>query len=120
MAHSAFYLLVSGSRHFSDSSLLDFHLSKALVRQPQMILICGEARGCDSLVHQWACEHRVPLLIAPAHWASCGRSAGIIRNDLMLSMAHGVLAFPEANSKGTKYVINQARKMGLPIKVVAS
>ena len=120
MAHSAFYLVVSGSRHFSNVSLLQAHLWAALQKQSNLVLVVGNGRGCDQLVAQWAAAHRVPLLVAPAHWSSCGKAAGPLRNQFMLSLASGVLAFPLADSRGTTSVIALAKKLGLPVKVVAS
>lgn len=120
MSHTPFYLVVSGSRTFSDRDLLSSHLSSALGKQPGLVLVCGNGRGCDHMVRQWAADHRVPLLVAPAHWASCGRAAGPVRNASMLSLAQGVLAFPQSGSKGTANVIRQAQRMGLPLRVVAT
>ncbi len=120
MSHSVFYLVVSGSRHFSNSPLLASHLSAALRKQPGLVLVCGSGKGCDTLVRQWAASHKVPLLVAPAHWSSLGKAAGPIRNQFMLSMAQGVLAFPLAGSKGTAHVIRSAKQLGLPLRVVAA
>ncbi len=120
MSHSVFYLVVSGSRHFSNPSLLASHLSAALQKQPGLVLVCGNGKGCDTLVRQWAASNKVPLLVAPAHWSSLGKAAGPVRNQFMLSMAQGVLAFPLAGSKGTTHVIRSAQQLGLPLRVVAA
>ena len=119
MSNSVFHLVVSGARHLSNASLVATHLSSALSKQPGLVLVCGNGKGCDTLVRQWASTHKVPLLVAPAHWASYGKAAGPIRNRFMLSMAQGVLAFPQAGSKGTAHVIRTAKELGLPLRVVA-
>ena len=120
MSHSTFFLVVSGSRSFSNSRLLAQHLQAALHKQPGLVLVCGSSKGCDALVRQWAATHKIPLLVAPAHWASYGKAAGPVRNRFMLSIAQGVLAFPLAGSKGTTHVIREARQLGLPLRVVAA
>ena len=118
MSKSVFHLVVSGSRHFSNKDLVFSHLSSALSRQPNLVVICGGGKGADQLASQWACQNRVPLLIAPAHWSSCGKSAGPKRNQFMLSLANGLLAFPLPNSRGTVSVIAQAKMLGIPTKVI--
>lgn len=120
MAHNTFFLAVSGSRHLQNATLVSKHLSAALHKQPGLVIVVGNGKGCDLLVRQWAADHRVPLLVAPAHWASCGKAAGPRRNNLMLSLAQGVLAFPQQGSKGTAGVIKRAKATGLPVRVVPS
>ncbi len=118
MATSAFFLVVSGSRNFSSPSIIAKHLQQALQKQPNLVLVSGGAKGADRLVQQWAATHHVPCMVVPAKWHRFGKAAGPIRNNFMLAMGHGLLAFPLASSKGTFSVIKTAKKLGLPIKVV--
>ena len=120
MASSAFFLVVSGSRNFNNSDLIAQHLQAALDKQPHLVLVSGGARGADTIVQRWAAAHSVPCLVVPARWQQFGKAAGPIRNSFMLSMAHGLLAFPLASSKGTASIIKRASKLGLPTRVVAS
>ena len=118
MASQAFFLVVSGSRTFSNANIIAKHLQQALQKQPHLVLISGGAKGADALVKQWAYQHQVPCLVVPAKWSQYGKAAGPIRNNFMLTMGHGLLAFPQAGSKGTVGVINKAKQLGLPTKVV--
>ena len=118
MATSTFFLVVSGSRNFSNASIIAQYLQQALQKQPNLVLVSGGAKGADHLVQQWASNNHVPCLVVPAKWHKFGKAAGPIRNNFMLAMAHGLLAFPQTTSKGTFSVIKQAKKLGLPTKVV--
>jgi hypothetical protein len=118
MATTAFFLVVSGSRNFSNPSIIAQHLQQALQKQPNLVLISGGAKGADRLVQEWASNNHVPCLVVPAKWHKFGKSAGPIRNNFMLAMGQGLLAFPQASSKGTVSIIRQAKKLGLPTKVV--
>ncbi len=120
MATSAFFLVVSGSRNYNNPKTIAKHLQQALNKQPNLVLVSGGAKGADHLVQQWAANNHVPCLVVPAKWHQFGKAAGPIRNNFMLSMGHGLLAFPLASSKGTISVIKTAKKLGLPTKVVAS
>jgi len=118
MATSAFFLVVSGSRNYSNAKIINKHLQSALQKQPNLVLVSGGAKGADRLVQQWAASNHVPCLVVPAKWHQFGKAAGPIRNNFMLAMGHGLLAFPLASSKGTISVIKTAKKLGLPTKVV--
>lgn len=120
MASSTFFLVVSGSRNFSNANIIAKHLQHALQKQPNLVLISGGAKGADHLVQQWASNNYVPCMVVPAKWHKFGKSAGPIRNNIMLAMGNGLLAFPQASSKGTISVIRQAKKLGLPTKIVQS
>ena len=39
-----------------------------------------------------------------------GKRAGLVRNDMIVSLAHQVVAFWDGMSRGTKYTIDKARK----------
>jgi hypothetical protein len=55
----------------------------------------------------------------PADWEKYGKAAGSIRNSEMLTKGkpHGVLAFHNdlVNSKGTKNMVVQSLKAGIPV-----
>jgi hypothetical protein len=59
----------------------------------------------------------VPLKIFPAQWSIYGKGAGYIRNREMAQYADALIAFWDGKSKGTKNMIDEAKKQGLIIKV---
>lgn len=118
MSYTPFFLVVSGSRSFSNAAVVCYHLQAALSKQPGLVIICGGCRGLDRLAMAWAARHQVPCLVVAAQWQRYGRAAGPRRNAFMLSMAQGLLAFPLPGGRGTQGTIAMASRLGLPIRVV--
>ena len=83
------------------------------------LVIEGGAPGADTLAREEA--HRSGLAVATYHapWSAYGKRAGPIRNRWMLK--HGrpnlVVAFyhDKSSSKGTRNMVEQARKNGVQI-----
>jgi hypothetical protein len=111
-------LLVCGDREWSDYIMIE----REIKNLKPAIVIEGEARGADSLARKAAETLGIPVLPFPADWDQYGRSAGPIRNRLMLSkgMPTLVLAFHDnlAKSKGTLDMVNAARKYGVEVRVI--
>jgi hypothetical protein len=55
-----------------------------------------------------------------ADWKRDGRRAGILRNLRMLEFGKPdeVLAFWDGSSKGTAHMIREARKAGVPVRII--
>jgi hypothetical protein len=85
------------------------------------VVIEGEARGADSMARDAAEYFGIPVERYPANWKVYGRAAGPIRNTQMLDEGKPdlVVAFHNdfKNSKGTKNMVEQARKRGIPTKI---
>lgn len=118
-------VLVCGSRHFNDYSKLCLEMDRISTeydfdnRQP-ITIIHGAARGADTLAGRYAEECGFDVRAFPALWDKYGKSAGPIRNALMLSEGKPDLciAFRGPNSRGTQNMINQAEKAGVKTMVV--
>ena len=118
-------IIIAGSRSFIDyeivkKSLKNFLIVKQTSDKP--IIICGMARGADMLGYRLAKEFRLPLKEFPADWNRFGKRAGYIRNEQMAKYAYehdnGVLlAFWDGQSKGTKSMIELAKKYNLEIHI---
>jgi hypothetical protein len=87
--------------------------------QGMSLLIHGGARGADSLAGEWAEWNGVPVNIYWADWDRFGKSAGIIRNQLMLESGKPdlVVAFP--GGRGTAHMVRIANDAGVPVDRVA-
>ena len=83
-----------------------------------LVIIHGNARGADLLADQYAREKSLKVLSFPADWRNHGRSAGPIRNRLMLTdgQPHVIIAFKGGN--GTADMIRQGKKAGVPVHEV--
>ncbi len=114
-------LIVAGGRDFQDYSLLkarlDHLLSNAIARGDQIEIVSGRARGADSLGERYAKENGYPVKEFPADWDLHGRSAGFKRNAEMADYGTHLAAFWDGSSRGTKSMIDLAKKKGLVVRV---
>lgn len=106
-------LAVVGSRGFNDYSFL----AEILQWYPIKQIISGAARGADALASRYASEHDIPLKEFPAEWDRLGKSAGFIRNKLIVEACDEVVAFWDGKSRGTKHTIDLADNSGKPVSV---
>jgi hypothetical protein len=112
-------LLICGSRDWKDYWPIYLELAK---RSHEIeVVIEGECRGADRMAAQAARELAIPVLEFPADWNKHGKAAGIIRNREMLDVGKPdeVWAFHEYidASRGTKHMVELARKNGVPVKL---
>jgi len=114
-----FRVIVCGGRDFGDYSLLKEslnHLLSKIRETHRVIIVSGCARGADSLALRYALEDNLSVEKYPADWEANGRGAGYLRNEQMLKVANGVVAFP--GGKGTEHMVAIAQKKGIPTKEV--
>lgn len=114
-------LLICGDREYCDYTRILNHLRahKAQIE----IIIHGAARGADTLAEKAAKELGIPTLPFPAQWDTYGKRAGPLRNTQMLNEGKPthVWAFHDnfIASRGTKNMVNQATKAGLPVALIS-
>ena len=107
-------VLVCGSRNWFDEQTLWDWLDQ-LLPHPTMI-IHGDAPGADYLAGLWAKTSGIIEVKVPAQWAAHGKAAGPMRNGEMLRLDPDfVVAFPLGESRGTKNMMMQARRLGVPV-----
>ena len=80
-------------------------------------IVSGRAHGVDRAGEEWAELCELPVVLFPADWDLHGKSAGYKRNTAMAHYASGLIAIWDGRSKGTKDMINLARKNGLEYEV---
>lgn len=96
---------VIGSRSFND-----YMFMKEVLRFYTItLLISGGAKGADKLAERYADEHNIKKSIYLPDWEKHPKTAGILRNNLIVSAAELVIAFWDGQSKGTKYTIERAK-----------
>lgn len=112
-------VIIAGSRGFTDYSLLcqkmDHFLSQT---KGQITVVCGGARGADSLGEKYAQERGYEVAKYPAEWERYGKSAGYRRNAAMAENADALVAFWDQKSPGTRHMINLAKEKGLKVRLV--
>jgi len=87
-----------------------------LQNQTDIEIVCGMTNGADLLGKRYGEEHRYPIKEFPPDWTK-GKSAGYIRNEEMAKYADALIAFWDGSSKGTKHMIDLAKKYNLKVKV---
>jgi len=109
-------LIVAGSREFTDYSTLETELSN--IKDSITEIVSGTARGADRLGERYANENNITLQRMPAEWDKHGRSAGYKRNEQMAEYADSLIAFWDGQSRGTKHMIDIARRLDLEVIVI--
>lgn len=106
-------IIVAGSRDFNDYEQLAKTLDTILPQHSDIEIVSGNARGADSLGEKYAATNGIRLKKFPAEWSKYGKQAGYIRNQDMAKYSDMLVAFWDNKSKGTKHMINLAKKCGL-------
>lgn len=110
-----FRVIVAGSRGFSDYQYCCSILDKAFSKTKPDSIVCGMAKGADSLGQRYAVDHQIAVDEFPADWDTFGKSAGYKRNVQMAENAEALVAFWDGQSRGTMHMINIARERGLKV-----
>jgi hypothetical protein len=76
-------------------------------------IVCGLAKGADSLGWHYANNHSILVKEFPAEWDKYGKAAGYRRNVEMAKYSDMLIAFWDGESKGTNHMIATAKKYGL-------
>lgn len=112
-------IVVAGGRDFNDYDLLkrklDYYLQNV---EPPIIIVSGCAPGADTLGERYANEKGYELMKYPADWERYGKRAGYIRNTTMAKVGEALVAFWDGVSKGTKLMIDLAKKYGLLVRII--
>lgn len=107
--------IIAGSRDCTDKRYLLAAL--AACGWIPTTVISGAARGADRLGEVWAAEFKVPCERFPADWDRYGKSAGYRRNEQMADNAEALIALWDGESRGTKHMIDIAKRKGLRVHV---
>lgn len=118
-------VLCCGSRTFADRTLVHITLDQLHADEPFGQLLHGAAQGADLLCASWAFRWRVPIRAFLAEWNRYGPTAGLIRNQRMLTEGRPqlVVAFidrPLDQSRGTYDMVKRAKLHGVHVHVVRS
>ena len=116
-----FRVIIAGTRSFNDYELLRNSCNNLLSEKQRthtVVVISGTARGADQMGERYARERGFQLRRFPADWEQYGKSAGHIRNAKMADNADALIAFWDGESKGTKNMIDNARRKGLAVRVI--
>lgn len=116
-------VIIAGGRDF-DNTLAGFRkINKLIARisddpEKDVTIIEGGAKGADRVGRLWAKEFGARCQTFKADWDTHGKRAGILRNCEMAEHATHLIAFWDGESRGTKHMIEEARRKGLKVAVV--
>lgn len=102
---------VIGSRGLSVSDL-----GKYLPEKTSEI-VSGGARGVDTSAKEFALSHGIKLTEFLPEYSRYGRAAPLKRNISIIEYSDIVLAFWDGKSRGTKFVIDNCRKLGVEVRI---
>ena len=128
-------VIVAGGRDFGDYELVRVELNLRLSDKANIEMISGrcsdktgvltfttldgiDVYGADGLGERWAKKQGLIVHPFPADWITHGKYAGPIRNKIMAMQAEALIAFWDGKSKGTKNMIDTARKQGLEVYII--
>ena len=122
-------IIVAGIRYYEDKTVYDDYefvkdninrfINKHQLKNPT--IVSGRAIGVDMLGEAYADEYGYKVDAYPVtkeDWEKHGKRAGHLRNDKMAENATHLIAFWDGKSRGTKNMIDNARKHNLICKVV--
>lgn len=114
-------IIIAGGRDFNDFNFLENKVSEVLKKldSNEIEIVSGGAKGVDAMGEKYAQKNGYPIKIFPADWSKYGRGAGPVRNKEMAKYATHLIAFWNGESKGTKSMINLAKKNDLNVTVVS-
>jgi len=108
-------VIIAGSR-----DITSYKRIKIAIANSEFVIsevVSGNARGTDRLGERWARENNILCKRFPANWDKYNKQAGYLRNVKMADYADALIALWDGKSKGTKHMINIARRKNLLVYV---
>ena len=116
-------VIIAGGRDFDNYDLLantisDFEKEHGKITE----VVSGTARGADILGESYANINNIAIKKFYPDWDNLGKRAGYVRNTEMAAYAKRndgfLIAFWDGKSKGTKHMIDYAKKIKLNTIVI--
>ena len=102
---------VVGSRSLTDTDINKF------IPPDAELIISGGAIGVDTLAEKYADAKGIKKMILYPDYELYGKSAPLIRDNLIVDNADFVVAVWDGISKGTEFTISYAKRRGVPIEI---
>lgn len=114
-------VVVAGCRNFNEYEKAKKYINICISNiktKYELIFLSGGCRGADTLGERYAKENGYKIERHSADWGKFGKSAGPKRNREMADAADYVICFWDGKSKGTKSMIEFAKKYNKPLKII--
>jgi len=113
-------IVIAGSRDYNNYTQAKEFIDSVLnpiQAENKIIIVSGGCRGADLLGERYARENGFEIEKHPADWNKYGLKAGPLRNEEMAKVADYVICFWDGKSKGTKNMIETAKKHKKLVKI---
>lgn len=114
-------IVVAGCRYYDNYTEAKFFIEKCLLEignENDFIFVSGGCKGADQLAERFAKEKDFTIKRFLPKWKEYGRAAGPKRNMEMAEFGDLIICFWDNKSKGTKSMIECAKKLNKPIKIM--
>ena len=101
---------IVGSRTFNNFKLFEDKLNEIIKNYDISNIVSGGAYGADKLAEIYSKKYNYNIIIHLPEWDKYGKSAGYVRNKLIINDSDLIIAFWDGKSKGTKLSIDLANK----------
>ena len=105
---------IIGSRSLKVTNLEDYLPSDTTE------IVSGGAIGIDRCAEEYAKSRGIPTKIFLPDYNRFGKGAPLKRNVEIIDYADTVIAFWDGTSHGTRFVIEEAKKKGKPVRIFIS
>ena len=83
------------------------------------MIMSGGAEGIDRLAESFADKKRLSKLVLRPQYAIYGKSAPLKRNERLVELCDAALIVWDGCSRGTKYTIDYAEKLGKKVILIS-
>lgn len=113
-------IVIAGCRNYNNyyeaKDYIDFCI-REIKKNNTIVILSGGCRGADAIGERYAIENGYEIRKFVANWDKYGKAAGPIRNEQMAKEADYIICFWDYESRGTKSMIEYAKKYSKPCKI---
>lgn len=114
-------IIIAGSRCCPEESeelfkKVSYYFTK--VDLSKVEIVSGTCRGADKFGEWFAYRMGFPVKQFPADWDTHGKKAGRLRNEEMAKYSTHLIAIWDGKSRGTKSMIDLAKKYNLKVRII--
>lgn len=117
MNNDKLHIMICGSRKNYNRELVVQDITQTLVRYRDAIIHHGGAVGVDSITESCCKCFGITTVIHKPDYEKYGKSAPLRRNEEMIAISDRIFAFWNGESPGTKFVINWAIELKVPLVI---
>lgn len=113
-------IVIAGCRNYENYSeakkFIDICISN-IKKENEIIILSGGCSGADKIGERYALENGYKIELYKAEWNKYGRSAGPKRNEVMAKKCNYVILFWDGKSRGTKSMLEYAKRENKPVRI---